>query len=152
MLWEDAPMTLIKVTLPEEPAPIFEIQISHPITARRLGDLMCTGMESPYSPWLANVEPVSPFQEIEGDDTWYYSERFFSDPDFRFKASFDGNDDEEGSFGSSKEVGLDDVKKALQLMAEHNKDAFRDFVDETDDAGTADVFLQYLFLGEEIYG
>jgi hypothetical protein len=45
-----------------------------------------------------------------------------------------------------------DFAKALALMAQHSPQHFADFLQENEDIYTADVFLQYVALGEVVYG
>jgi len=47
---------------------------------------------------------------------------------------------------------LSQVVKGLQLMAEHYKWHFANFMSENDDVETADVFIQLCLLGEVVYG
>ena len=49
-------------------------------------------------------------------------------------------------------VDLDAIKKGLRAMAERYPEHFANFLNQTDDAETGDVFLQCCCFGEVIYG
>jgi hypothetical protein len=48
-------------------------------------------------------------------------------------------------------VGPADLKRGLKVMAEKYPKHFRDIIEENDDANTADIFLQCVIFGEEVY-
>jgi hypothetical protein len=52
----------------------------------------------------------------------------------------------------SHRVSAENFAKAFALMAKNSPDHFADFMSENEDAVTADVFLQYVALGEVVYG
>ena len=44
------------------------------------------------------------------------------------------------------------MKKGLDLMAGEHQRHWQDFINENDDADTADVFMQLCLFGEIVYG
>ena len=63
-------------------------------------------------------------------------------------------DDPESDEGETKTVQIAraDLRRGLTLMAEKSPAHFADLLNENDDAITHDVFLQYVVLGEIVYG
>lgn len=121
-----------------------EIPTTIRVPGQRIADLATTGIEGGYSPWLKSLVAIN----WTGEDPWYASGDFW-DGFFQVRATFDGPDDDEGSFASTKIVGPEDLQRAfVQLPANYLKD----FLDENEDAETGDVFLQLLILGEVVYG
>lgn len=60
------------------------------------------------------------------------------------------NPNEQGSLKVN--VGAEQLRKGLDLMAQHHPRHFNDFIDENDDAITSDVLLQLAIYGEVIFG
>jgi hypothetical protein len=48
-------------------------------------------------------------------------------------------------------IGAEQIKAALQIMAEKHNDMFMDIINENDDADTADIFLQLCCFKEVIF-
>jgi hypothetical protein len=49
-------------------------------------------------------------------------------------------------------LGKSEIEKGLSLMAEAYSKHFSDFIEENDDADTADTFLQLCLFGEVVFG
>ena len=130
-----------------------EFSATTAIGGSQIADLMCTGLEGGYSPWLLSCEV------IKIPEGFVNHERFspcvqaeFYDGDFQLKFTFDGPNDDEGSFASTKLVGPAEMQAAITLFADNSRSHFGDWMQDESDANTGDVFLQYLCLEEEIYG
>lgn len=60
-------------------------------------------------------------------------------------------EDEEGEFKGKKRIGRRDIAQGIAAMAKANPYQFGLFIQGEGDATTADVFLQFVVLGEELY-
>jgi len=108
-------------------------------------------MEGDYSPWLGNMKLETSANPVPPNTCWYGEETVWAEG-FQVKVQYDGPDDEEGSFASSKILTRKEFQDGLQLMAENSASHFHDLITEDDDAITHDILMQYVILGEEIYG
>lgn len=125
----------------------FTVQLDIPISCQRIADLFCTGLEGGYSPWLGRFEYLR-----TPEDSVRYTDAAFWEGDFCIRFHFDGGDDDEGSFASSKDVDAKELAQGLYRFATQARSHFNDFLNENDDAETGDVFLQCLLLGEIVFG
>jgi len=118
------------------------------VSDERVADIMVGLFENGcYSGWLLKASyAVQPEGEYENPK--------YSDPKFwrnggRMLLRIENPDDENEM---TKEVGLSEIVSGLTVMARDYASHFNDFVDENDDAATADVFGQMLSYGKLIYG
>ncbi len=116
-------------------------------------------VENGYSPWCDAFNPTLDDTTTgvlkvlrERKASIWYSEAEFWTTGGRAIACFDGPEDEEGTFGSEKTVALADLHQGLRLMSEKSPKHFADLVNENDDADTHDILMQYVILGEIVYG
>jgi hypothetical protein len=119
------------------------------IPAQRIADLLTGLFENNASDWLDSVE--RPDGAAIGHE-WYSTGEALVQLGWHFTVKFDDPDEAEGTLTGSKRVVLADLEAALQQMANDYPDDFRDIVDESDDANTADIFGQLAILGEVVYG
>jgi hypothetical protein len=118
------------------------IQVDKKISFDNLNDLITTGIESGFYNWLA--------------PTVKWNEKLWGD----LKNSIEEgklvltnrNVIEDNEELIIKTITMADIKIALQLMADKYPTHFNDFIDETYDATTGDVFIQLLLLGDIVYG
>lgn len=82
---------------------------------------------------------------------WWGAEAIFAGP-YSFEVRYDDPNDADGEGKGRKLLTQDDVAKGLTLMAEKSPEHFADIVSENDDNTTHDVFMQYVVLGEIVYG
>jgi len=64
---------------------------------------------------------------------------------------FDREKDQEGTFKGRKQITNASVQKALQAMIKEFPAHFADLLTDNTDAVTADVFMQSLVFGREVY-
>jgi hypothetical protein len=122
------------------------------ISPQRIADIMSTGLEGGYSPWLQSAYwTQKPEGYVDTGITPVMTEGFYCG-EFRIEFTFDDPDEEEGTFTGKKVVGPYELRIGIQLMAEKASRHFSDWMQENDDAETGDVFLQFLILGEIVYG
>lgn len=141
----------------------FEIKTTRTITREQVANLLCSAFEG-------------------GSNYWYRIEKFHEPTAYEFNTGADlgrpaGHfkqidyplnpggylvvSDHYGADGGNvkkRRLNLRSIERGLNLLAQAyaaNKDYgyhWRDFVEENDDATTADVFLQFCLFGEVIYG
>jgi hypothetical protein len=83
---------------------------------------------------------------------WYGHDSLY-EGDFTFEVGYDDPDEDEGEGNGKKLLSYPrDVTKGLELMAEKSPNHFADLLNENDDAITHDVLMQYIVLGDIVYG
>lgn len=125
------------------------VLVTVPVTWRRVCDLICTGVEGGYSPWLHSIERQG---EWNGSEMPAYYDPEFWTQGGRYAAKFDLESDQEGDGNGRAMIDSAALVNGLRLMASDQPRHFADFVAENDDAITGDVFLQCVLLKAVIYG
>lgn len=85
---------------------------------------------------------------------WYGHESLY-EGGFTFEVGYDDPDSDQGEGNGEGKKLLsypDDVQKGLALMAAKSPSHFADLMAENDDATTHDVLMQYIVLGDIVYG
>lgn len=122
------------------------------VKCQRVQDLICTAFEGGANYWLHSAAFVSGLGPVPSYNVvWYGREGFFAHP-FAFDVVFDSPDHAEGNRKGRKRITNADIAPALALMATKYPQHFADFLSESEDATTGDVFAQMLILGDLIYG
>ncbi|KGM36178.1 hypothetical protein [Inquilinus limosus] len=127
------------------------VNISIDIPISRIADLVCNCFEGSYSPWIGSANLAPGEHAIPGLVFWAQP-LLYEQPRFGIVVTYDGPDDDEGSFASQKTITLEDLRKGLELMAKEEPYQFGNFLSDNDDAITADTFMQLVVLGEVVYG
>jgi hypothetical protein len=83
------------------------------------------------------------------ESPWYADETFYAEPDFAIQIVHDGEID---ATPTSKNIARVDFDRGMDVMQEKYPQHWADIINESDDANTADVFLQCVVFGEVIYG
>lgn len=123
------------------------------VKPQRIADMMVGAIEGGSNYWcdgvyLESAGDVAPDDPNRGDP-WYANPIRYADPDLRLKIV---EIDEDSGATTDHIVTQADIENGLKLMAEKSGQHFGDLMQETDDAITADVFLQYVTFGEVVYG
>lgn len=115
-------------------------------------------LEGDYSSWLHSFSYDPEHAALAeaargGEHTVWYNDPSFWIGGGTATAVYDNPTRAEGN-GGGKMAGIarHDFTRALGLMAEHSPRHFADLISESDDAITHDVFMQYVILGDVIYG
>lgn len=124
------------------------------IPPRRIADLMVTAIEGGIGYWCKSVKLVGqPTEALK--QPWYDDESLYGDivPPFVIEVveSEPSRDGDDGRWNLS----LVQMEIAFQLMQEYGTPKgfhWRDFLDENEDATTADVWFQLAVFGEVVYG
>lgn len=129
----------------------FKVTIA--VSPLMIGYAFCGAFEGGSNYWLQSAELVQSDFPKEKGLVWYGADHMF-DGDFIFTVGYDDPAGEEGNGKGRKTLDRSDVIKGLKLMANHSADHFGDLIalNGNADATTYDVFMQYVVLGEVVYG
>ena len=119
------------------------------VQVRRLQGLLCSAFEGGSNYWYMIHDEVKPSAMVDRFD----GARVYPPVDYPTNpggalligSMLDPKD-------SSKRLDLAAIQRGLQVMAEEYPRHFGNFMDEADDATTADVFLQCCLFGKLVYG
>jgi hypothetical protein len=114
---------------------------------KRVSELITTGVEGGCGDWLRSFRLKSTSAEIT-ERPWYSDPAVWRNPTTVVTANYD-----DGESGKSVTSDFDMISlvAGLQLFAEKEPEDFMDFIEENEDAYTADLFFQYWLLGEKIF-
>jgi len=140
-----------------ESKPGLKVQITHEFPLSRIRGLLCSAFEGGSNYWYEIAKYNYP-KGIRGEE---FSEGGSQqDPNEYWHpcqlvptvegGSLTINDMEGGKKGYT--LNLETIMKGLKIMSEKYPRHFADFMQENDDAITADVFLQCCLFGDAIYG
>lgn len=116
----------------------YNVKTTVQVDRERLADLMCGALEGGSNYWCDRFKP----DEYPEGCEWGHEA-------VACGASFTiwHNDEKEHI-----DNGTARIERALEIMAEQYPRHFGDFMGETDDAETSDVFFQLLCFAEVVYG
>lgn len=127
------------------------ITTSIDVPLERVVDLLTCGLEGGYSPWLGQIAyDLVPVQDYEAFERYGQAKFWALGGSMIF--SFDGPNDNEGSFASKATVTKETLAEGLSRLASEATSHFADFLADNEDVETGDVFLQLMLLEEVIYG
>jgi hypothetical protein len=117
----------------------------------RISDLLTTIVETAVSDWYCITDKLEPeeWTIISTPDHPKPGKHWLCDYPLNKGGAWVVEDVETDS---KYTFDLEVIKKGLNLMAKKYPEHFADFLEENDDAITADVFLQLCLFGEVIYG
>lgn len=120
------------------------------VAPQQVSDQFVTALEGGSNYWL---QACSPSRETKAKATaespWYADAQVF-DGEFSIRLTYDNPND--GDQYVTKQIGKDDVRRGLEVMAEKYPWHFGDLTAETGDVITADVFLQCVLFGDVVFG
>ncbi len=121
----------------------FTITHTIEISDQRVGDLICSGVEGGIGYWCGEIKYVTTLshEPKPSEYTWEYVLR-------GGEAKFYVPDYEDEWFSLTREK----CEHGLALLRDKYPQHFLNFVDETDDADTGDVFIQCCLFGELVFG
>lgn len=138
-----------------------EVTVKRKITYKEIAYLLCSAFEGGSNYWATIVKETKPKKEDKykfvGDDL-FNEGSLYSTPFSKGGSILIGDcesenpkDENESQFKAS-ELNLESIQKGLEIMAEKYPDHFNDFVNDSADATTGDVFLQCCILGDIVFG
>ena len=136
------------------------MNITVKIPPQRLADMMIGAVEHNHMTrsWCKGIyllEPVKGDEYPEYDDGHGKSSIWYGDPklyDSGFLIEVHEIDDESTGHITKHQVDATKFAEGLAKMAAKSGGHFGDMLNENDDNITQDVFLQYIVLGEVVYG
>ncbi len=132
----------------------FKITIDIP--DERISDLLCSAFEGGSNYWYTELEAV--FPEGAGRADFEEGGKFQIHPSYyhwsQLVPLIEGGQLKLKDATDGKGYTIDRAKlqSGLQIFAVEHSRSFADFIEERDDAATADCFLQCVVFGKEIYG
>jgi hypothetical protein len=129
------------------------IKIETQIPFDRITDLLCSAFEGGSNYWY-NIEyyqkpkNFNNSKDKTGKDIFKHLDYPINEGGYL--AISDNND---GQGETEREIlNLESIERGLKVMAKKYPSHMKDFLDEQDDAGTGDVFLQCCLFGKVIFG
>lgn len=119
------------------------------VSSRRIFDMFISAFENGSGYWVNSVEYCGELPLASGLIWYDCPELLMHGP--LFEITYDTEDKGEGYGLGRKVIGMEQVQKGIELMARHAPQHFADMVTEKDDMFTADVFLQYVVIGDYVY-
>lgn len=142
-----------------------DITVSQKVSLERIADLLCSALEGGSNYWYMIQDKVEPkIWSIDERPVYKDKETARKNINVHYLHYYPLNeggalmiDDERADDPELKKpvrLDLERVKKGVELFASSKEYAhhYRDFIQENEDAITADVFLQFCIFGEVIYG
>lgn len=121
------------------------------ITAQQLADQMTTALESRIGCWLGTHKLLASQCRNPKKRLWYTDPDVFAGQ-FLIEFTFDDPDsDDDGDHTGSKDINREAVAKGIEIMARDYPHHFADLARDNGDAITADLFLQCILFGKEVY-
>lgn len=135
------------------------VKINHGIDLLRVKYLLCSALEGGSNYWINRIGyrfaeglTITDFRrggKFQHEDNYFHPAQIIPTvPGCALEIKADCDD-------AIYVFNLENIQKGLQLMAEGEKADIRhwnDFIEENDDADTADVFMQLALFGEVVYG
>jgi len=158
-------------TLNDSKSTFATISIPTEVSEGRVRDLLCGAFEGGSGYWISSVTKhyaegvVAEDFKVESDIGGPYTPagRFTLEGDYWPSVmlipfvqgcylTLTVEDEVDSDPPKTYKLDRDTMKRGLEIMAANEPKHFADFLDENDDAHTADVFLQTCLFGEAIYG
>lgn len=124
---------------------------------QRIADMISTCLDTPVGDWLhkASVVPVENCDGIETKLPRYGQGAYWSKIDAALRVVVDNPVNDGQGDTLVKTLRMEQFQHALTLMATKDEGAysrhFADFLRSNEDAGTADLFMQFAVYGEEVF-
>lgn len=129
------------------------ITIPLPLSIQHIYYAVVGAFEGGSNYWLQQADYVGPkTPDAKRKLVWWGHEELY-DSTFKMLVTFDDPKKEEGNGKGKKTITWSCMVAALQVMAEKDPRHFGDLISDSGaDATTYDVFMQYVVLGEVVYG
>lgn len=121
----------------------YNVKTTVQVDPDRLADLMCGALEGGSTYWCDRCVVDWDDEAAKPDSIEWAHEAIAAGADFQI-----WHNDEKDTIDN----GTARIERALEIMAERYPRHFGDFMGETDDAETSDVFFQLLCFADVVYG
>lgn len=132
------------------------IKIEHDISKKNISNLLCSAMEGGSNYWYMIDKYIKP-KKIDFDS--FKGDYALAGPDvykhLHYPLSEGGGivfEIEDGVKFKTRTLNLSSIKDGLEIMSQKYPRHFSDFLTDSGDAITGDVFLQCCLFGELVYG
>ncbi len=126
-----------------------KVTVPYTISSQRVCDMVVTAFEGGISYWCANVRLVAHKAERSKAVPWYSEPGLYDLPfTLEVEESDPSGDDDDGIYFVTDK----DFAKGFEVMAEKYPWHFNNFMNDNEDAETADVWFQCIVFGEIVYG
>lgn len=149
----DLVIEALQIAAKAEDAKPYGVLLAISVSYKRLADLMTTFFESgdPVTrEWLHRA--VRPAIAGRGTLPWYARPELYADPAMSFRVEVEKPS---AADPGVRYLKLADLVRGLALLAVAKGGAyahhFQDFLADNEDAGTADIFMQMVVYGEEVF-
>jgi hypothetical protein len=145
----------------------FDVTISKNVKPQQICDLLCNAFDGPMTAYWARCESVNMPKEPDWSwctekqrEDWESVRKIYVASmcggtivlvDTEAEAGYDAEHDE-GPADHIIEIDREKLRDGLEVMSRDYPRHFKDFINENDDAITADVFVQCVCFGEVVYG
>lgn len=135
------------------------VTVKREVPFQRISDMLVSAFEGGSNYWILDVEKVKPTERLfhldgKPEPTEFPLYEHPLNPGGAVRVRVDNDQGKPLELNGKKvfELNLESIAKGLQLMQEKHPSHMADFLDENDDADTADVFLQLCLFGEVVFG
>jgi hypothetical protein len=142
-----------------QPQPPFSvITCKREVTVRQVRYLLCAALEGGSNYWLVikrryfapgiTYEDFREGGKFQTPDDYFHPDELIPTVDYCGLIVTTNEDDEEKEY----DLNVSTLRDGLQSMADKQPRHWEDFIEENEDAGTGDVFLQLCLFNEVVYG
>ncbi len=129
----------------------FVVEVKRDLTYKRLADVLVGAFEGGSNYWIETADAIKPTKRIfiyDDKEVWPRYEHPFNPG-----GGVEIINSEEEAPDNKKILNLEAIERGVKALADpKNARTLNDIVDENDDAGTSDCFLQLCLFGDVIYG
>ena len=137
---------------PSAPQPASGFTVHIHVSHQQIADQMVAAIEGGYAPWLGTVDADAATKALATDDVWYADAKVWGGA-FEVTIQCDDPETEEDDGGHTltKVIHGEDIERGLAVMAAKYQRQFAQMTSDDGDAITAQLFLQCVVYGEEVY-
>ena len=144
--------------MPQIQSPFAVITCKRQVTVQRVRDLLCAAFEGGSNYWLVierryfgpgiTYEDFREGGKFQTPRDYFHPDELIPTVDHCGLIVGTNDDDEEKVY----DLNVTTLRNGLQRMADKQPRDWQDFLEENEDAGTGDVFLQLCLFNEVVYG
>jgi hypothetical protein len=139
-------------------SPFAVITCKREVTVRQVRNLLCTAFEGGACCWLVikrryfapgiTCEDFREDGKFQTPGDYFHPDELIPTVDYCGLIVGTNDDDDEKEY----DLNVSALRDGLQRMADKQPRHWQDFIEENEDAGTGDVFLQLCLFNEVVYG
>lgn len=134
-----------------------KVLVNYELKPEIVQSLLVDCFEGGYSGWIRKAERVTGNYDPDANLVWYGQDAFVGVGDntinnFKFKLTYDGEDENEGEGKTTKMMTPYQVAHGLAILSQANPSVFTRIITQEGDALDADAFMQCCVFGKIVYG